>query len=98
MHLRTRRRTRRAFDVIVVGSGAAGGQTAYTLAMAGAKVCMLEAGRRYDPASETPMFQIPAEAPLLGAGTPAKPFGFHDATIDGGWRVPGEPYMTRTYP
>ena len=32
------------YDVIVVGSGAAGGQTAYTLTMDGARVLMLEAG------------------------------------------------------
>ena len=37
------------YDVIVVGSGAAGGQSAYTLAMDGAKVLMLEAGRKYSP-------------------------------------------------
>ena len=37
------------YDVIVVGSGAAGGQTAYTLCMEGARVLMLEAGRRYQP-------------------------------------------------
>lgn len=36
------------YDVIVVGSGAAGGQTAYTLTMEGAKVLMLEAGRDYE--------------------------------------------------
>ncbi|HEU4590069.1 MAG TPA: FAD-binding protein, partial [Steroidobacteraceae bacterium] len=69
------------YDVIVVGSGAGGGQTAYTLTMEGARVLMLEAGRRYDPASETPMLQNNAEAPLRGAGTPEKPFGFWDATI-----------------
>ena len=80
------------YDVIVVGSGAGGGQTAYTLAMEGAKVLMLEAGRSYDPAAETPMMQTNAHAPLRGAGTPDKPFGFHDATVDGGWQVPGEPY------
>lgn len=80
------------YDVIVVGSGAAGGQTAYTLAMEGVRVLMLEAGRRYDPVAETPMFQTPFHAPLRGAGTPDKPFGFYDATIDGGWQVPGEPY------
>ncbi len=98
MPFHTHRQARRRYDAIVVGSGAAGGQTAYTLAMAGAKVCLLEAGRSYDPATETPMFQLNAEAPLLGAGTPDKPFGFHDATVDGGWRVPGEPYITRAYP
>ncbi|MCB1231490.1 MAG: GMC family oxidoreductase, partial [Verrucomicrobiae bacterium] len=80
------------YDVIIVGSGAGGGQMAYTLTLAGLKCLMLEAGRSYDPATETPMFQIGANAPLGGASTPDKPFGFHDATIDGGWEVPGEPY------
>ncbi len=80
------------YDVIVVGSGAAGGQTAYTLTMNGARVLMLEAGRNYDPVTETPMFQTNGTAPLRAQGTPDKPFGFHDATIDGGWQVPGEPY------
>jgi len=79
------------YDVIVVGSGA-GGQTAYTLTMEGAKVLMLEAGRDYDPVQETPMFQTNRQAPLLGAGTMDKPFGFHDATVGGGWQVPDEPY------
>ena len=84
----------KSYDVVVVGSGAAGGQTAYTLAMEGARVLMLEAGRRYEPAIETPMMQTNGEAPLRGAGTPEKPFGFWDATIDGGWQVPGEPYTS----
>jgi choline dehydrogenase-like flavoprotein len=82
----------KSYDVIVVGSGAGGGQAAYTLCMDGAKVLMLEAGRKYTPESETPMFQTPELAPLGGVGTPHKPFGFYDATVDGGWRVPGEPY------
>jgi choline dehydrogenase-like flavoprotein len=82
------------YDVIVVGSGAAGGQTAYTCALEGAKVLMLEAGRNYDPVRETPMFQTNGDAPLRGTSTPDKPFGFHDATIDGGWQVPGEPYTS----
>jgi choline dehydrogenase-like flavoprotein len=81
------------YDVIVVGSGAAGGQSAYALAMGGARVLMLEAGRNYVPEQETPMFQTRGEAPLRAASTPDKPFGFHDATIDGGWQVPGEPYV-----
>ena len=82
------------YDVVIVGSGAGGGQTAYTLAMEGAKVLILEAGRNYDPVKETPMFQTNRDAPLRGAGTPDKPFGFHDATVDGGWTVPGEPYSS----
>jgi choline dehydrogenase-like flavoprotein len=84
------------YDVIVVGSGAAGGQTAYTLAMSGARVLMLEAGRNYLPEDETPMFQTRGEAPLRGSPTVDKPFGFHDATVDGGWQVPGEPYVNTT--
>jgi len=56
---------------------------------------MLEAGRNYDPTSETPMFNPLAQRALRGAGTPPKPFGFYDATVDGGWTVPKEPYLVR---
>jgi choline dehydrogenase-like flavoprotein len=79
------------YDVIVVGSGAGGGQSAYTLCMEGARVLMLEAGRHYSY-TESSMFRTPDLAPLGGASTPDKPFGFYDATVDGGWTVPGEPY------
>ncbi|MGV3531733.1 MAG: FAD-binding protein, partial [Chthoniobacteraceae bacterium] len=75
------------YVVIVVGSGAAGGMAAYVLAKGGAKVLMIEAGRKYDPATETPMFQSNADAPLRGVATPEKPNGFYDANI-GGWVVP----------
>jgi choline dehydrogenase-like flavoprotein len=83
-----------SYDVIVVGSGAGGGQSAYTFTMAGVKVLMLEAGRNYDPVKETPMFQINSQAPLRGSGTPDKPLGFYDSTVAGGWAVPGEPYTS----
>ena len=82
------------YDVIVVGSGAAGGMSAYTLTCAGVKVLMLEAGRDYDPVSETPMFELDKDAPLRATATPDKPFGYYDATVDGGWQVPGEPYSS----
>src|SRR5438477_512254 len=82
------------YDVVIVGSGAGGGQSAYTLTLAGLKCVMLEAGRNYDPLTETPMFNTPAQAPLMGNSTPHKPFGFHDATVGGGWEVPGEPYTS----
>jgi choline dehydrogenase-like flavoprotein len=69
--------------------------SAYVLTKAGLKVLMLEAGRNYEPATETPMFQTNADAPLRGAPTPDKPFGFFDATVNGGWSVPGEPYLVK---
>jgi choline dehydrogenase-like flavoprotein len=88
----TSSKTKPAYDVIIVGSGAAGGQSAYTLTAAGASVLMLEAGRNYDPASETPMFDLPHQAPLRSAGSADKYFGFYDATVNGGWKIPDEPY------
>ena len=80
------------YDVAIVGSGAGGGQMAYTLTLAGLKCVMLEAGRSYVPETETAMFQRPDQSPLLGTPTPDKQGGFTDATIDGGWEIPGEPY------
>lgn len=83
-----------SYDVLVIGSGAGGAMAAHALTKSGKKVLMLEAGRDYDPTTETPMFQTPDQAPLMGAPTPDKDFGYYDATVDGGWSVPGEPYTT----
>jgi choline dehydrogenase-like flavoprotein len=94
MPLLTRKKTLPEYDVVVVGSGAAGAMSAYALAMNGVKVLMLEAGRNYTPKTETPMFRLPEQAPLRGQGTPDKPFGYYDSTVDGGWQVPGEPYSS----
>ena len=81
-----------SYDVVIVGSGAGGGQTAYTLTMEGVKVLVLEAGRSFDVQSEVAMFQIPSQAPLRGVATPDKQYGFHDCSINSGWDIPGEPY------
>ncbi|MGY8785905.1 MAG: GMC family oxidoreductase [Pseudomonadales bacterium] len=80
------------YDVLIVGSGAGGGMSAHILTEAGIRVLLLEAGRNYDPVTETPMFQQNHEAPLRGVSTSDKNFGYFDATVDGGWQVPGEPY------
>jgi len=60
------------------------GDSAITAHDLGAKVLMLEAGRRYDPATETPMFETAKDAPLRGVPTPDKHFGYFDATANGG--------------
>ena len=80
------------YDAVVVGSGAGGATAAWVLVERGLRVLMLEAGRDYDPQAETPMFAGAAQAPLRGDGTPDKEFGYYDATVDGGWAMPGEPY------
>ncbi|MGY4627235.1 GMC oxidoreductase [Bradyrhizobium sp. USDA 4486] len=85
---------REPFDVLIVGSGAAGGMAAYDLCRSGLKVAVLEAGRDYEPGTETAMFVSQQKAPLRGAATPDKENGYYDATIDGGTAVPGEPYTT----
>ncbi|WP_022685978.1 GMC family oxidoreductase [Sphingomonas phyllosphaerae] len=84
-----------AIDVIIVGSGAAGGMAAHSLTKSGLRCLMLEAGRSYDPQAEVNMYAPESDAPLRGTGTPEKPFGYFDATVDGGWEVEGEPYTTQ---
>ncbi len=84
-----------AIDVVIVGSGAAGGMAAYSLTKSGLRCLILEAGRDYDPQKEVNMFAPESAAPLRGTGTPDKPFGYFDATVDGGWQVDGEPYTMR---
>jgi len=79
------------YDAVVVGSGAGGGMAAYMLTRAGAKVLILEAGRDYNP-EDAPMLNLARDAPLRGSGNPDKEFGFYDATVDGGWNMPDEPY------
>ena len=84
--------TPKVYDAIIVGSGAGGGIAAYVLTKAGAKCLMLECGRWWDTAKESKMMEWNYNAPHHGAPTPQKPFGYFDATVDGGWQVKGEPY------
>src|SRR6187455_3198669 len=51
------------WDVIIVGSGAAGGMAAFQLAMAGVKVLVLEAGRMLDHRKEYRTMEWPYASP-----------------------------------
>ncbi len=81
------------YDVIIVGSGAGGGMAAYTLAKAGAKCLVLEAGGWYDAARDSHWLEWCYDAPHRAARTPDHPYGYFTAA-EGGWRVDGEPYTS----
>ena len=85
------KKTQKAYDVCVVGSGAGGGMAAYVLANAGIKVVLLEAGPLYDPAKNVMQLKWPWESPRRGASTSLRHFGDFDAAY-GGWEIEGEPY------
>ena len=79
------------YDVVIVGSGAGGGMSAYVLANAGLKVCLLEAGPDYDPAKNSSQLKNPWDSPRRGASTKYRPFGDFDGCY-WGWEIDGEPY------
>src|SRR3546814_18160312 len=65
-------------DVIIVGTGAAGGMDANSLTRAGVRCLMLEAGRDYDPQDEGNMMAPERPAAQRRAAWPAKASGFFD--------------------
>jgi choline dehydrogenase-like flavoprotein len=81
------------YDVVVIGSGAGGGMAAYTLATAGIKVLMLEAGPFFDPAKDSQQLKWSYESPRRG-GNATRPMGDFDAAY-GGWQIEGEPYTQK---
>jgi choline dehydrogenase-like flavoprotein len=85
------KKSSKSYDVVIVGSGAGGGMAAYTLANAGMKVCLIEAGPMYDPQKNVTQLKNPWDSPRRGAGTKFRPFGDFDACYCG-WDIDGEPY------
>lgn len=79
------------YDVCVVGSGAGGGMTAYTLTRAGANVVLLEAGPPWYSTEDSRMLEWPYQSPRRGASTKEREFGEFDAAF-GGFEIDGEPY------
>ena len=80
------------YDAIIVGSGAGGGMSAFTLANSGMRIAVVEAGPYFDPKDPTTMTQMkwPWESPRRGAST-KRAFGDFDMSW-GDWKVDGEPY------
>ncbi|HEX7087558.1 MAG TPA: GMC family oxidoreductase [Vicinamibacterales bacterium] len=85
------KQTPTVYDVCIIGSGAGGGMAAYVLTQAGANVVMLEAGPKWDSATDSAMFKWPYDSPRRGASTPERSFGEFDGCI-GAWTIEGEPY------
>ena len=56
----------RTYDVLIVGSGAAGGMAAHVLTSAGLDVLLLEAGRQVDFEAEVRSLEWPYEHPRRG--------------------------------
>src|SRR3954471_19696418 len=79
------------YDVVIVGSGAGGGMTAYALTQAGARVAMLEAGPEWWSTQDGQMLTPVFASMRRGRSTKTRPFGEFDA-CDGGWAIDGEPY------
>ena len=86
----------KAYDVIVVGSGAGGGMAAKILTEGGLNVALLEAGPPVNPEKDYKMFMWPYDLPHRGVGVggrAAQDFGEFLAP-NGAWEIAGEPYTS----
>ena len=81
------------YDVVIVGSGAGGRAVGLHAHARRPQVRHARSGPQLRPGDRDADVQHarPGAAAWANA-TPDKPFGFYDATVGGGWEVPGEPY------
>ena len=87
-------RSPKAYDVCIIGSGAAGGTAAKILTEGGLDVVMLEAGPQLNPEKDFKEHVWPYQLPHRGAGVGGRAsadFGEFLAP-NGSWDIEGEPY------
>lgn len=84
-------RSRKVYDVCVIGSGAAGGVAAKVLTHGGLEVVLLEAGRQVDPATDFKQHVWPYELARRGIGVGGE--GDDLMAANGFWSIKGEPYI-----
>ena len=87
-------KSRKTYDVCIIGSGASGGTAAKILTQGGLSVVLLEAGPPVDPQEDFKEHVWPYELPHRGVGVGGKQaadFGEFLAP-NGAWEIKGEPY------
>src|SRR5438132_5018028 len=90
-------RSAKAYDVCIIGSGAAGGAAAKVLTDGGLSVVMLEAGPRLNPEKDFKMFAWRYQLPHRGVGVGGKLRGELNSEFmapNGAWEIEGEPYTS----
>jgi choline dehydrogenase-like flavoprotein len=84
------------YDVVIVGSGAAGGMAAMVLTQGGLRCALLEAGRPIDPAVDYKEHAWPYESAYRGWGPGyyyhSRPYIDEFNAHLGSWDLTGEPY------
>ena len=85
-------KTKPEYDVIVIGSGAAGRPNGLHPGHGRSQSPDAGGRARLRSSHRNAHVQHASASSMRDAGTPEKPFGFYDATSDGGWKVPHEPY------
>jgi len=89
-------RSPKAYDVCIIGSGAAGGTAAKVLTEGGLNVVMLEAGPPVNPLKDYKEHVWPYQLPHRGAGVGGKAMADFGEFLapNGSWEIEGEPYTT----